>query len=1242
MTYEKSNNDSNDFNNDPVGLGMGEIVVTTSFHHNNVKENITHNDEEDGFSSQKSGSSFWGGDDQSTSNETGCYSSPNTVNDSTRFNSTVGGHVTEESLNIAKKENRLVRTWRVIMFGVLLVTTIVVAVLVFSFVSNMERVEFETSFEDDTIKIYESLRTSMDTKLEAVDSLAMLMVSSARERNETWPYTVLPDFASKAAKMRILSNAIALQQYQYVTEENRVDWERFAKSNEGWVQDAIDVVRTDTTFRGPNKETIEDYPNPNDYDERIRYGGPVENNTGPYTPSWQTYPMLQSPNITAYNFNAIQHKTLGPGIREVFQNRRVVIGPVLNFEDSKEDGGNNRVTVWAARHVSDDVDASEPVIRVLYPILDTASGAITIDQGESSSNVVGIIASSFFWRSFLENILPNGEDGVTVVFENTCNQSFTYEVNGYEATWIGPGDLHDPKFDYLGHTVTFEDMGFYYSESSRRERNYGGLPINDDYCAYTVSTYPSQTMKDKHITNNPFVFTVVSVAIFVFTVVVFIGYDKLVARRQRKVMKTAVRSSTIVSSLFPSTVRDRLMEDSNSNRVHKNTTSSGSGYMAGSVLATKSRLRTFLNDGSDPSSSEFAITKRNNNTAELNKPIADLFTETTVMFADIAGFTAWSSVREPTQVFTLLETVYGAFDAIALRRGVFKVETIGDSYVAVTGLPDPRKDHAVAMAKFARDCRQKFRELVSILESSLGPETGDLNLRIGLHSGPVTAGVLRGQKSRFQLFGDTVNTAARMESTGKVNKIQISESTAALLKSAKKSHWITPREEMVEAKGKGLLRTYWVEPKIVTASSTDTNTTSSLSGFLPFNQSTSVSSPRVSNQMERLINWNIDVLERLLKKIVARRIALGKIITVVNVDWDRTSDDTIVLNEVKEVIELPEYDSNYAQADDPDSIVLQSRVRLQLRDLITSIALTYHDNPFHNFAHASHVCMSVAKLLSRIVAPDKDFEEQEQLHDHTYGITSDPLTQFACVFSALIHDADHPGVPNAQLVKEKTDMAKTYHGKSIAEQNSINVAWKILVDDKYKELRGTICGSQQEENRFRHLIVNAVCATDIIDKDLKLARNQRWDKAFSTKTATSSLLLTSKRENEQVQINRKATIVIEHIIQASDIAHTMQHWHVYIKWNERLYAEMYKAYTDGRSEKDPTDSWYEGEIGFFDFYIIPLAQKLSECGVFGVSSDEYLNYATMNRNEWEKKGRDVVSNYIKKYKNKDGHRCSGA
>jgi class 3 adenylate cyclase len=99
----------------------------------------------------------------------------------------------------------------------------------------------------------------------------------------------------------------------------------------------------------------------------------------------------------------------------------------------------------------------------------------------------------------------------------------------------------------------------------------------------------------------------------------------------------------------------------------------------------------------------------------------------------------------------LLETIYHEFDLIAKNRRVFKVETVGDCYVAVAGLPDPRKDHAIVMARFARECLSTLSRLLRDLEKSLGPDTADLAMRVGLHSGPVTAGVLRGDRARFQL-----------------------------------------------------------------------------------------------------------------------------------------------------------------------------------------------------------------------------------------------------------------------------------------------------------------------------------------------------------------------------------------------------------------------------------------------------------------------------------------------------------
>jgi len=260
---------------------------------------------------------------------------------------------------------------------------------------------------------------------------------------------------------------------------------------------------------------------------------------------------------------------------------------------------------------------------------------------------------------------------------------------------------------------------------------------------------------------------------------------------------------------------------------------------------------------------------------------------------------------------------------------------------------------------------------------------------------------------------------------------------------------------------------------------------------------------------------------------------------------------------VCEIIHLPHFDATIAGNHGyPESIVLSDVVVEQLVDYVTCIAALYQGNPFHNFEHASHVTMSVVKLLSRIVAPsDLDFANGQQtsssLHDHTYGITSDPLTQFACVLSALIHDVDRCGVPNNQPVKENSKAAVVYKGKSVAEQNSVDIAWALLMDVKYSELRAAIYADETEMHRFRQLIVNSVMATDIMDKDLKRLRNARWEKAFSSDAT---------EESSKDAIDRKATIVIEHLIQASDVSHTMQHWHIYRKWNERLFEEMYKSY----------------------------------------------------------------------------------
>ena len=249
------------------------------------------------------------------------------------------------------------------------------------------------------------------------------------------------------------------------------------------------------------------------------------------------------------------------------------------------------------------------------------------------------------------------------------------------------------------------------------------------------------------------------------------------------------------------------------------------------------------------------------------------------------------------------------------------------------------------------------------------------------------------------------------------------------------------------------------------------------------------------------------------------------------------------------------------------------------------------------------------------------------IHQSTYGISSDPLMQFSIVFSALIHDADHTGLTNAELIKLKTRASQVYREKSVAEQNSVDLAWQLLFDSRFRELRACIYTTKEELHRFRQLIINAVMATDIADKELKQLRDSRWGDAFYKKECALDINGNDGNDAnlEKTNLDRKATIVFECIVQASDIIHCMQHWQTYQKFNKRLFEERYLAWLNGHFDKDPSLGWYGGELWFYDNYIIPLAEKLNKCGVFGVSYDENLTWARENRREWESKGKEIVA-----------------
>jgi class 3 adenylate cyclase len=834
--------------------------------------------------------------------------------------------------------------------------------------------------------------------------------------------------------------------------------------------------------------------------------------------------------------------------------------------------------------------------------VDTIVVVPVFESFEAGAPIAGHLFAIVPWVVYFQEKRSTGTEPVIAVVTSSCGHAFTFEIHDHSPILLAESDIHDP---------TYEDM----AESG---------PLGEytqDSCHFTLTVYPTAEYEDSYTSNNPLYYMLVVLAIFTCTSLAFLIFDHLVQKRQRTLVTTAQKQNALVSSLFPKSIQKKLMADLEE-QIDLNDVAKGKPKWNKSGTAG---LRSYLNAGGMP---DEMGPEASSQSIDRSKPIADLFPETTIMFADIAGFTAWSSTREPSQVFTLLESIYHEFDVIAKRRRVFKVEVVGDCYVAVCGLPDPRRDHAVVMAKFASECLSQMYNITRKLEVELGPDTTELGLRIGIHSGPVVAGVLRGDKSRFQLFGDTMNTTARMESTGIPNRIQISQETANLLLAAGKDKWVTLRENKVEAKGKGELTTYWLNlsDSVKRSESVGSSSGSVTDGSEVDEVALMADLAAQEAKRNRVAEWTVEVMASVLRTMArsrnARKVKKDPPSKLEQLEQESLSHSTeaTVIEEVAPYIILPDYKMNDKTMLDEDEVILEKNVREELRSYVQTIAGLYNDNPFHNFDHANHVVMSVNKLLSRINAPDLNANNKE-LHDHTYGINSDPLTWFAVAFAALIHDVDHSGVPNSQLVKEGAPVAELYHNKSVAEQNSFDIAWDLLMEPAYKNLRGAIYVTSGEFRRFRQLVINTVMATDIIDKDLKEMQNRRWQQAFDGS-------LEPDETDGPRSATLKATIVIEHLIQASDVSHTMQHWHVYRRWNEKFFQECYRAYKQGRAAQNPADTWYEGEKGFFDFYIIPLAKKLKECGVFGVSSDEYLSYATQNRQEWEERGKELVATMV--------------
>lgn len=585
---------------------------------------------------------------------------------------------TELSPSLAKEETKLVRLLRACVLSVLFVTAAGVSFAVYRYTSQQEQKEFRDAFDNHARNVIESLKVATERQLMAVDKFATDATATAKNMNATWPFVTLPDFSLRARNTLSELKAVSILINPVVHQKDRVEWNKYiaehhagwkgedlAKQQAGWYNKKINPRYNSTrrNLQGAAEEykivNVSKGYGDDIYEWVFTESGEfllaaVPEDGAFYVPLWQNAPA--TPLVTE-NMDGLNNFFNREAYMAVLNEQKAVTGGSFNIEmetpgsegnqDLDEmDFGNLLVEyllgAWGREGEMD------PLGYFFYPIH---------EELDYSSNVVAIIVMYVHWRRLFVDILPQDAVGIVAILENTCAQQLTYEINGRDVTYVGKQDLHDPAYDSFVHSIEMtEDF------NSNISPLYFGVPLSANAgCQYTLRVYPSKNLEDRFLTRDPLIFTVCVLAIFLFSTIVFIVYDVVVEVRQRHVMRNALSTGAIVSSLFPKAIQERLMAEQ---EKEKQKEKGKRTYMS-----NNRRLKSFLS-GENPDQNDDVIDA---------SALADLFPETTVAFADIENFTAWSSQRDPGQVFTLLQSIYSAFDKVAKRMKVFKVETVGDS-----------------------------------------------------------------------------------------------------------------------------------------------------------------------------------------------------------------------------------------------------------------------------------------------------------------------------------------------------------------------------------------------------------------------------------------------------------------------------------------------------------------------------------------------------------------------------------
>ena len=417
----------------------------------------------------------------------------------------------EEGDRVANGANQMVLVARTIVAFILIIAIGAVGLAMNSWISTNEINNFKESFHSDATKIINNIDQTIHETLDAADSFVIDAVSIARETDQEWPYVTIPSFAVKTSKVLQQTKSFSVSMLPVVGPAQVKKWENYTKDHANtWIEESLNIQEE----LGGN---VNRHYSAVDYIYDLD-GLPVEEpaNLPFYLPSWQSAPLaIADSSELLYNLDTLRNVHVVDSIGQVFQTKKYVVSEfanvIHNTTDDEEVEHKMKYRNWMSRRVDNpEEEALEPTSVMYVPVLHNADKSLDIKKDENI--IVAVFSYHFLWKHLVQDVLPPNSHGVAVVFSEECSEgesfAFTYAVSGEEATYLGSGDKHSPRYDNLVKSTIL---------SGEEE---------DGHCVKKVTVYPSREMEEEYRTNTSSVFIGVSLGIFLFTAALFTIYGE--------------------------------------------------------------------------------------------------------------------------------------------------------------------------------------------------------------------------------------------------------------------------------------------------------------------------------------------------------------------------------------------------------------------------------------------------------------------------------------------------------------------------------------------------------------------------------------------------------------------------------------------------------------------------------------------------------------------------------------------